>query len=328
MAVVGLGWWGQRVIQDLSDSASVVPVLAIDPSSAARAAVAESVPRTGADLSEALASPDVEAVVLCSPHRFHVEQVVATARASKHVFCEKPFASSVAPAEEALGAVADSGVVLGIGHERRFEPGVAEIRDLVASGRLGRLLAFEGSFCQDKFLALDEQNWRISATEAPVGPLSATGIHVMDLALSFLGEPDQASAHLSTQGTSFANGDTLGVQLRWTDGPVALLTAVLATPFLGRICLYGTDGWAELRDRAHPESPAGWDLVVSLRGRAPVTTWIPPTSAVRANLDAWATACLGGPGYPVSSAEILSNVRTYEAIVRSASSGNLVALRP
>jgi predicted dehydrogenase len=323
VAVVGLGWWGRNVVGLLAGSDQLRPVLGVDVEPQGREwAAAQGMAATG-DLQEALDDPRIAAVILCSPHRFHAEQIVAAAEAGKHVFCEKPFTTTVAEADAALAAVAAAGVRLGIGHERRFEPPVMELQELCRSGVLGTPLVFEGNFSQDKFLALPPDNWRLSSTEAPVGPLSATGIHLVDLAISVLGEPSEVWARLSTRATTFANGDTLTITLGFADGATAAITAVLTTPFIGRICVLGSTGWMEIRDRSHPESPSGWDVTVQHRDAAPATRFVPPSPAVRDNLERFAAAVEGKEEYPVTAVDIRANVRAFEAITRSARSGRI-----
>lgn len=133
----------------------------------------------------------VDAVILCTPHKFHTEQIIDAAAHGKHVFCEKPLSASGEGARRAVDAITAAGLQLGIGHERRFEPAVVELRHAIVDGQLGTPLVFEGNFSQDKFLDLPAHNWRLSAVEAPVGPLSATGIHLVDLAISIFGRKDQ-----------------------------------------------------------------------------------------------------------------------------------------
>ena len=322
VALVGLGWWGRTVAGLLAGSDRLRVVVAVDPDEAGRRAAEADGLTTTDSLDDALRTEGVDAVVLCSPHRFHVEQIVAAARAGKHVFCEKPFCTTGADADRALQAVRDAGVRLGIGHERRFEPAVVELQRRVRDGDLGVPLVFEGNFSQDKFLALPPDNWRLSATEAPVGPLSATGIHLVDLAISLFGQPHEVHAHLATRATSFANGDTLSVTLLFPGGETAVITAILTTPFLGRVCVMGSAGWMEIRDRRHPEDPAGWDVNLMHRGApAPESRFFEPAPAVLTNLEAFADAVVGTAEYPVTAEEIAANVRTFEAITRSALSG-------
>jgi predicted dehydrogenase len=323
VAVVGLGWWGRTVVGVLAGSDRLRPVLGVDIQPEGRQWAADQGLAVTGELRDALADPGISAVILCSPHRFHAEQVVAAAEAGKHVFCEKPFTTTVAEADSALAAVAAAGVRLGIGHERRFEPAVQELQELCRSGALGTPLVFEGNFSQDKFLSLPPDNWRLSGTEAPVGPLSATGIHLVDLAISILGEPSEVWARLSTRATAFANGDTLTVTLGFASGATAAITAVLATPFLGRVCVLGSSGWMEIRDRSHPESPSGWDVTTQYRDAEPSVRFVPPSPAVRDNLERFAAAVEGDGDYPVTAADIRANVRAFEAITRSAHSGRI-----
>ena len=319
-AVVGLGWWGRKIVTDLATSEELRVVLGVDPSSEARAAV--DLP-TGSDYAQALGRDDIDAVILCTPHRLHAEQIVAAARAGKHVFCEKPLTTTGAEAETAIAAVAEAGVQLGIGHERRFEPAIQLVREMLGTGQLGTPLVFEGNFSQDKFLDLDPANWRLSNEEAPVGPLSATGIHLVDLAIAILGRPVDVLARLSTQATSFENGDTLTMTMGFEKGQTAMITAVLTTPFAGRVCVYGSRGWVEVRDRQHPEDPQGWDVTTALRGSEPEHAFFPPHPTVRDNIEAFARACEGREVYPVTVEEMQSNARAFEAISRSARSGRV-----
>ena len=102
-----------------------------------------------------------------------------------------------------------------------------------------------------------------------------------------------------------------------------LLTAVLATPFMGRLALFGSQGWVEIRDRTHPEHPTGWDVTAVYRGQAASSQFLPPHPAVRDNIESFARAAAGLAPYPIGLDEIASNVRTFEAITRSVSTGKL-----
>jgi predicted dehydrogenase len=325
-AIVGLGWWGQTIARALAASEIIRPVLGIDPSPAACAAAAAGGLATSARFEDALAQPDIGAVILCTPHKQHAAQIVAAAGAGKHVFCEKPLCTTAAEAETAIAAVKAAGVELGIGHERRFEPAILALRRRFADGEFGTALLLEANFSQDKFFSLPADNWRLSPVETPVGPLSATGIHLVDLSIALFGRPVEVWARLATRGSSFANGDTLAITLGFANGATALLTAILATPFMGRLALFGSQGWMEIRDRSHPEEPAGWDVTTARRGERPASTFYPPHPAVRDNLEAFGRAALRLDPYPVSLEEMSANVRTFEAVTRSAASGRIEAI--
>ncbi len=325
-AIVGLGWWGQTIARDLMTSEVIRPVLGIDPDEKGRKAAADKGLETTTRYEDALERKDIDAVILCTPHKFHSAQIVAAAAAGKHVFCEKPLCTTAVEVDAAIAAVKAAGVKLGIGHERRFEPAVIDMRKRFAAGEFGDALLLEGNFSQDKFLALPADNWRLSPTEAPVGPLSATGIHMVDLSISMFGKPKEVWARLSSHSAHFGNGDTLSITLGFENGGTAMLTAILATPFMGRLAVYGSKGWMEIRDRTHPEIPTGWDVTTVHRGETPSSVFQAPHPAVRDNLEAFAKAVAGGEDYPVTLDEMSYNVRTFEAIIRSAGSGRIEAI--
>jgi predicted dehydrogenase len=330
IGIAGYGWWGKVIAALLSESplfnlrCIAEPVVALHPSP--RPLALQSVKFL--DSYEALINePGLEAVVICTPHPQHADQIVAAARAGLHVFCEKPLCLNLADAERAIQACEDAKRVLGIGHERRFEPAMQLLQQEVAQGVYGTTLQIEANFSQDKFLALPKDNWRLSNAVAPVGPLTATGIHLLDLSVSFFGKPKAVAARLGARGAGFENGDTLAVFLEFASGAVSLISAILATPFDGRFAIYGSQGWCEIRDRSHPENSSGWDITKTLRGQAKQTTFFEPHQAVRANLESFASAVRGLSVYPVDNQQKRFTVAALEAVIKAVSTGQVEAIR-
>ena len=321
VAVIGYGWWGKIITATLQSSQylKVLMVVESDANVAQQAVVdGDKMGFTVAsDFNHAIANPSVEAIILCTPHQFHAQQIQLAAKAGKHVFCEKPLCLTFSDAQAAIQACNEAGVKLGIGHERRFEPAVVALREEIAKGTLGTILQIEANFSQDKFFALPKDNWRLSNKFAPVGPLTATGIHLVDLAIAIFGPAQEVWARLSTRGSYFENGDTLGIMLAFEGGANALISAILATPFDGRFCVYGSHGWIEIRDNTHPENPTGWNVTTQLRGQERTTHFMSPAPTVRFNLEAFAKGIRGVEEYPVRQAEMLANVAALEAIMRS-----------
>src|SRR5258706_2967618 len=322
VAVCGLGWWG-RVIVPLAKASAKLKVVRVVDTDPAAADFAASQKITLSSFDDALKDPSVQGVVLCTPHTLHTEQIVRAANAGKHVFCEKPLSLSHPEVLRAIDAVNRKKLTLAVGHEKRFEPPIQEALRMIKEGELGTPLQIEANFVQDKFLSLPADNWRLSAKEAPAGPMTATGIHLLDLSVGVFGVADRVFASVKTLGSQLVNGDTLGILVNFKGGGNALLSAILATPFDGRFAVYGSKGWAEVRDKAHPESPRGWTLTVHLRDQEKTVREYPPAKAVLANLEAFAEAALGGAPYPVPQSEMIANVSALEAIFRSAQAGRI-----
>ena len=321
VAVVGLGWWGRIICGLLKDNRKLRVLAGAD-------VVSDSgfCRKNGFEFRESfektIEDPEIQGVILCTPHTQHCGQIVKAAAAKKHVFCEKPLSLARADVLKAVEACNAAGVALAVGHERRFEPPIRELQRMAASGELGTILQLEANFSQNKFLALDAGNWRLSGEEAPAGPMTATGIHLLDLSIAFLGPAQTVYARVATVGSELKNGDTLGVFVSFKNGSNALLSAMLATPFEGRFAVYGTKGWAEVRDKTHPEASTGWTFTFQPKDGERRTKEYPPAQAVLANLEAFADAAAGRAPYPVPQAQMIANISALEAVFKSAKSGS------
>ena len=141
---------------------------------------------------------------------------------------------------------------------------------MARSGQLGRIQQVEGNFSHDKFTALDPSNWRLNASEAPVGGMTATGIHLTDLATALLGKARDLRVSCESLSSKIPQGDTMSVHIRFSGGGTAYVAASLAMPFISRFAVYGSRGWIDVRDKAHVEVPAGW-VVTSAMAGGPIT---------------------------------------------------------
>jgi predicted dehydrogenase len=325
VGLVGLGWWGGSLLRMLAGNEllKVVAATDVDPGRAevARQAGAAFVPTFDAVLSH----EGVEAVILCTPHPLHAEQAIAAAECGKHVFCEKPLCLNRADAEKVVAACRAAGVVLGVGHERRFEPPIVDVMESIASGELGAIVQIEGNFNQDKFLSLPADNWRIRGPGS-VGPMTATGIHVLDLSTAVFGKASRVTAAVRQMATGFENGDTLAVLVQFASGGVSLISAILTTPFDGRFAVYGSKGWVEVRDKSHPENSDGWVATYVVRGKEKRVVNYDGAPAALFNLEAFARAATGGAAYPIRTEQMIETVAALEAVFKSAQQGVTTAV--
>ena len=150
-----------------------------------------------------------KAVLLATPHSMHTAQIAQAVAAGKHIFCEKPLALTKADAETSVALCRDAGLVLGMGHERRWEPPVAEMLAMADAGTLGRIHQIEANFSHDKFLSLDRNNWRLKADQAPAGGMTATGIHLLDLSVRLLGSATSVLCICEQLSSDLPQGDTV-----------------------------------------------------------------------------------------------------------------------
>jgi predicted dehydrogenase len=131
----------------------------------------------------------------------------------------------------------EAGLVLGMGHERRFEPPIVDILQKASGGHLGRILQIEANFSHDKFMTLNKSNWRLDPQEAPVAGMTATGIHLTDLSVKLLGAAYDVRVSCETLASDFRQGDTFSAHVRFKGGGTAYVSATLVTPFVSRFAV-------------------------------------------------------------------------------------------
>ena len=325
VALVGMGWWGKKMLNVLAAAPSDIRVVrAVEPNlETARALCAEKGVALTADYVDALSDPDVEAVVLATPHALHGAQIEAAVAAGKHIFCEKPLALTKAGAEKAVRLCRDAGLVLGMGHERRWEPPVAELLARADAGDLGRIHQIEANFSHDKFLALDRDNWRLKADQAPAGGMTATGIHLLDLSVRLLGPAQSVWCVCEQLSSDLPQGDTVAAYVKFRGGGTSYVSASLANPFVSRLAVFGSKGWIDIRDKAHVEAPDGW-VVTSAKVGGPITTAeVPAAEPVKDNLVSFARAVRGVERYRITAEHLVNNIALLEAVFASARSGKI-----
>jgi len=138
---------------------------------------------------EIVEDPRVDVVDITTPNHLHAEMAIAAARAGKHVYCEKPLATTSADAARIVAAVEKSGVISIVGFNYLKNPAQAFAKQIIASGELGEITLFRGTFDQD-FLADSNIpfSWRLDHTLAGTGALGDLGSHTIAFAQFLVGD--------------------------------------------------------------------------------------------------------------------------------------------
>jgi phthalate 4,5-cis-dihydrodiol dehydrogenase len=140
LGIVGLGMAGAVMVQAAAAHPGYVLRAAADPHVAPRQAFArDHEARAYADVAELVADPQVQVVYIATPHQFHAPHAILAAAHGKHVILEKPMALTLADCDAIIAAVERHEVHLVVGHTHAFDPAVRLMREIVASGELGRL---------------------------------------------------------------------------------------------------------------------------------------------------------------------------------------------
>lgn len=319
-AIVGMGNWGRTLVNSVQGrNGSQIRFVAGTTGTLDRARdyAAEKGIRLHATYDAVLADPEVQAVALASPHGIHAEQVIAAAAAGKHVFVEKPFTLTRASAEAAVAACARAGVVMALGHNRRFLPAVAEMKAMTTDGRIGTLLHVEGHFSGPGAQNYKPGMWRADRAESPLGGMGGMGIHMVDMIIHLAGRFRDVRV-LSHAQVSTTIDDTTAMLATLESGATCTFATLALAPRMWRVALYGTAGWAALQ--GHEQ------LTYCPLNGTPEATTFPVTDIERAELEAFATACAGGAAYPLPTDEAIHGVSVFESMIGAAASGSAYAV--
>ncbi len=323
-AIVGMGTWGQNLVASVQASSELIGFVAgatRTPAKAAEFARKHGI-RMTAGYDDILADPEVDAVVLATPHSMHTAQIVAAANAGKHVFVEKPLGLSAQESERAAAACAKCNVTLAVGYNWRFQPALQEIRRMFADGRLGKLLHIEGNFCGPSAYRFARGHWRHDCDEAPAGGMTGRGVHVVDAMLYLAGRIESVSALSARLAQDFGADDTTSMLFRFAGGATGYLGTVIASAETWRMQVFGSNGWAEVGGVEHLTT---WALSTCFIDRGNITAKRSPeriefahTSTERAELEHFARAAMQRRALAAPEGDEVHNVAVLEAIVASA----------
>ncbi|WP_160120590.1 Gfo/Idh/MocA family protein [Rhodovarius lipocyclicus] len=319
-AIVGMGGWGRTLVNSVQgrNGAGIRFVAgATGNLDKARDYAAEKGIRLHSSYEAVLTDPEVQAVALASPHSMHAEQVIAAARAGKHVFVEKPFTMTKASAEAAVAACRKAGVVMALGHNRRFLPAVAEMKAQMAAGAIGTLLHVEGQFSGPGAYNYQEGMWRADRDESPLGGMGGMGIHMVDMIINLAGRFQDVRVISKAQVSKTIDDTTAMLATLESGATVGFSTLALAARYW-RVALFGTEGLLELRGHEN--------LFFRDRHGKEWTRDFPVTDIEHAELEAFAAAVAGGPEYPLPLEEAIHGVSVFETMIQAATAHSVYAV--
>ena len=332
-AIVGMGVWGQNLVKHVQGQSARIRFTTGTTRTLDKAQrfAAEHGIRMLADYDAVLADPDVDAVVLATPHQQHTDQIIAAARAGKHVFSEKPMGLDRESAQLAAKACADAGVTLGVGYNWRYQPALQRIRAMIDDGTLGRILHIEGNFCGPSAYRFPRGHWRHDRDECPAGGMTGRGVHVIDAMIHLAGPIDTVTAQSLRLAQDFGMDDTTSMLLRFRNGATGYLGTVIASAETWRMQLFGSRGWVEVGDVEHLHT---WDLKVCLidfdnvtHKRQPEVIRFEPGSTERAELEHFAELAEARAAMVKPDGDAVHNVAVFDAIKASIAASQTVQVR-
>lgn len=273
---------------------------------------------------ELLRNPDVTVVAIHTPNSQHAEQAIAAARAGKHVFCDKPMATSVADAERMVRECDQAGVKLGINFHNRQMPCFIEARRVIAAGEIGEVQMVQIEVSPGARPGGRLGSWRVDPAVAGLGTTYSIGVHAFDILRYLLGSEVTMVSAFFDKPRGVMEEVNLST-LRFANGACAQVSVHENTPYPHNdFVIYGSKG--RILGRGLTRSRAGGVLEVTTAGGKTRSQEFAPIDAHAAAVAAFSDTLLNGRDAVPSGIDGLRSVQVTDAMARSAFEGVHVRL--
>ena len=334
-ATVSPGRWGRKLL-DATKSSTQLEFAGVFSRNAQNAA--EIVHDFGGGVYSSyqalLADSSIEAVVLATPHFLHHEQTLQAFAAGKHVFVEKPIATTIEQAETMRDAARATQRVLAVGHQGRRTGAVRKAKTLTAAGEIGQvihLLAVQGFPSAFNWTA---DSWRRDPTRLPAGPLDELGVHYFDIMRYLAGPITRVMGWEIHDVTPGAAPDAATAVFQFASGAIGSYTTHFVSVGVSQLAIYGTKGALHINRFGQEllRQPIADTQVAKQVGTGveavPFDGPLPFTTALTEELEEFA-ACIRRGGEPeVGAREAIAALRVSRAVLESARTGRAVDLPP
>jgi len=327
VGIVGLGRWAKVLTRATAKSDKIKIVAAYSRSEEKRLAFEQemNVPAVG-DMKAMLSNPEIEGAILTVPNEQHLPVAAEVAKARKHVYTEKPIASTLEEGLEIAALEKKYGITVTVGHSARLMAGIRKIREAIDAGELGRVAFIEANFSNERALELTPKVWRWYKHRAPGGPLSQLAIHQFDVLHYLGGEIVEATSMASKLSPVGAEVDDQSMTLlKFADGKVGYVGSCWTSPGVFAVRVFGSKGlmhyeidfetW-DFPDQLHKKS-----TLYIQRGKDGYAKReelkVPESDMFRAELEMFAESCRTGKPGELSAANGNFAVAIVYAALRS-----------
>jgi predicted dehydrogenase len=230
VALVGCGGFGQQFARYILEVADLPAISDPDPASLKAFSLALNRSfREYENFADLLASEDIDAIAITSPNFAHKDVAIAAAKSGKHIYCEKPMATSVPECWEMVRAAEQAGVRLMVGHKRRLRPPWSRMIELREN--IGSVIAITSCQYYDA-RPYDLHGWWTRVAQSG-GLLDIAEVHILDWMRAMCGDIESVRAISPPQLDSrFDFPDTIHVDLRFKSQATASLNVSMAYPLL------------------------------------------------------------------------------------------------
>jgi predicted dehydrogenase len=331
--IVGLGLQSEKIASAILSSSNGLLLSALSKDKKRMKSFAKqfSVPRFANGNNDLFHDPEIDAIFVASPNHDHYKHTLKALRAGKHVLCEKPMTITVREGRKMIQIAHSHNLQLGIGYYLRHHPIHQKAKDIIARGKLGKIILVEVNWSVGIHGQVETRayqgymGWRDDLKKSGGGALTARGTHIFDLIYFLTGkETDEIMAY--TDISEHRSVDTLAVgMLKMKDESLALIRTSRRLPYsLNEVIIYGSHGRLTLHDALTTDSSGRLEFI---SGDKIILTQYPKKNVYQAEIEDFGDKIRGRQSPGAVGIDGLRSVAITKAFIDSSRTKRAISIK-
>ena len=319
-ASVGLGWWSDELAKSIQRKSNKIKIVSCYSKNKQKMINFSKKYKTNYHNSynSLVKDPNIDAIILTTPHSLHARHTILALKNNKHVFVEKPMATKYLDAKKMYLTAKKYNKVLSVGHNRRFSSVYDFINKLNIQKKIGKILHIDSNFSASGALNYKKKFWRANRKESPGGAIAGLGIHMIDLMCYFGGEVTSVQSLVKKYAVTVNMDDTTSAlfELKNCTGN---LTTIFACPYTSTFNIFGTNM------NIFSEVDKNKIKIVNKNGKVQRLN-LANKNTLFLELQEFADSCKNKKKYRIKNSEAAHNVKIMEAVVKSSKKNKKIYL--
>jgi len=320
-ASVGLGWWSDELAKSIHGKSKKIKIVSCySKSKQKRINFSKKYKINYHDSYNSLIKdPNIDAIILTTPHSLHAKHSIQALKNKKHVFVEKPMATKYLDAKKMILIAKKNKKILSVGQNRRFSSVYDYIKNLNLKKKIGKILHIDANFSASGALKYKKKFWRANRIESPGGAIAGLGIHMIDLMCSFGGKVKSVQSLVKRFAVKVNMDDTTSALFEFKKNCTGNLNTIFACPYNSSFNIFGTNM------NIFSDVDKNKIKIININGKKHEIELV-NKDTLFLELQEFADSCKNKKKFRIKNLEAAHNVEIMEAIVKSSKQNKKIYL--
>ena len=321
VASIGLGWWSDELAKSIQGKSRKIRIISCYSKSKKKRINFSKKYKTNYhdSYNSIIKDPNIDAVILTTPHSLHAKHTIQALQNGKHVFVEKPMATKYLDAKKMYLVAKKHNKILSVGHNRRYSSVSDFINNLNRQKKIGKILHIDANYSASGALKYKKKYWRANRKESPGGAVAALGIHMIDLMCYFGGKVKSVQSLVKKFAVKVNMDDTTSALFEFSKNCTGNLTTIFACSYTTTFNVFGTNM------NIFSDVDKNKIKIINKNGKIQKLN-LANKDTLFLELQEFADNCKNRKKYKVKNSEAAHNVKIMEAIVKSSKKNKKVFL--